>query len=335
VRKRFSPCGEPRGRVYRAIIEYSLAVCDRALLVMDESFPMDRSARRLLWQMGGYRTEVVRGATQWPGSGAPLWAPVTLYYFRLVRESADILMGTVSALYDWELPGLPEDLCLLRPDGSPWLISVSMCRLAWFEMDEIEKDRMVSRIPRLRLSQSIEAPRSHSVADIGRRRNYAPVRQPKGRVYRLVIHQALLSCDRAVLVDEGCLSRRGKSVVNMLTPYVLEKTRSSEWPGTRLPDGYEAVVYTFALQQGSAGILMNSVDRLYAWRSPSMPADLCLLRPDDTPWLVSVTYRAAAYFHLDPGEKHALTSCNPGIRLGELAPSAFDGKALFGPVAAL
>lgn len=49
------------------------------------------------------------------------------------------MLGKVAkGLYDWTAPELPDDLALLRSDGSAWLASIGHERDAWLELTQTE-----------------------------------------------------------------------------------------------------------------------------------------------------------------------------------------------------
>ncbi len=49
----------------------------------------------------------------------------TVYGYRWVPETLRMTLAASRSLQDWLHPDLPEDLCLLRQDGEPWLVSVT------------------------------------------------------------------------------------------------------------------------------------------------------------------------------------------------------------------
>jgi hypothetical protein len=42
---------------------------------------------------------------------------------------------------------------------------------------------------------------------------------------------------------------------------------------------------------------------LYEWRQPNYPEDLCLLRQDRSPWLVSIAHENDSYLCLSSGKE--------------------------------
>jgi hypothetical protein len=52
---------------------------------------------------------------------------------------------------------------------------------------------------------------------------------------------------------------------------------------------------------------------LYQWRYPDLPEDLCLLRSDETSWLVTVAHEDIGYFELFEDEWLRLQKNLPGL----------------------
>ncbi|HZB97954.1 MAG TPA: hypothetical protein VE219_05090 [Candidatus Sulfotelmatobacter sp.] len=63
----------------------------------------------------------------------------TITKFRLQEESVAILSQRAEGLYAWRGPRFPENLSLLRRDGTPWLISISAYRISYMELTPFEK----------------------------------------------------------------------------------------------------------------------------------------------------------------------------------------------------
>lgn len=135
-------------------------------------------------------------------------------------------------------------------------------------------------------------------------------KEPKGEVYRKLINLAMHFCDIALLVvrNTSYLNSSGAQVLEALEPFLLLKAKETQWPGTVLlcdelfPDN-TATVYRSRLCRESAEILKEAVDGLYSWQQPERPEDLCLLRPDGSPWLVTIAHEADSYFELTLEEK--------------------------------
>lgn len=85
--------------------------------------PMGARARLLIASLTPHL--VTEGASaEWPGT--KLSHPTaTVREYSLNDVSAHILRTAADGLYAWLSPNLPEDLCFLRADRSPWLASIA------------------------------------------------------------------------------------------------------------------------------------------------------------------------------------------------------------------
>lgn len=71
--------------------------------------------------------------------------------FRYVysRGVIDRVGRAASSIYDWRQPDRPEDLALLRADGSRWLSSDARGRRVIFTLSDPERARLVDQVPPL------------------------------------------------------------------------------------------------------------------------------------------------------------------------------------------
>ena len=63
----------------------------------------------------------------------------SLVRYALSRESVTVLQEATGGLYGWQHPGLPDNLCLYRGDGSPWLVSSAGAHIGYLEVSPFEK----------------------------------------------------------------------------------------------------------------------------------------------------------------------------------------------------
>lgn len=75
--------------------------------------------------------------------------------FDLSNESMAVL-ASVPGLYSWRQPERPEDLCLLRRDGSPWMGSIAHERDSFLELEEAEMVDLRAGVPGLELASDAE-----------------------------------------------------------------------------------------------------------------------------------------------------------------------------------
>lgn len=62
--------------------------------------------------------------------------------YRLTTEVLGVLLDTTDHLYGWRLPTLPEDLAVLRADGTAMLETIAHEREGWLFLAEAEEARL-------------------------------------------------------------------------------------------------------------------------------------------------------------------------------------------------
>jgi hypothetical protein len=139
--------------------------------------------------------------------------------------------------------------------------------------------------------------------------------EPLGAVYRALVAAAAEVCDGFVLVrrHEATITESALRVIEHLSPWLLEESEASEWPGTELL-GHTAV-YKFKATAETLAFLAQRVDRLYAWCQPDLPEDLCLLREDGSPWLATIAHEADGFLMLSEAEREDLITRVPALDL--------------------
>jgi hypothetical protein len=119
-----------------------------AILVVRMPEPLDAGARTLLDDL---RPHLVRQdwTTEWPGTrllGDRAWVG----RYELTHDCVAVLAGAASGMFQWQHPALPEDLSLLRADGTTWFASTANERAASFELSEVERRALLDDLPALR-----------------------------------------------------------------------------------------------------------------------------------------------------------------------------------------
>jgi hypothetical protein len=133
---------------------------------------------------------------------------------------------------------------------------------------------------------------------------YNLLMEPSGPSYNDLLDYALGDCKYFLLVtsqNNSQLNSRGKEILEELVPYLFRKEMKSEWPGTILLGG-EAPVFIYHYIPETVAILKMSATRLYQWQRPDLPDDLCLLRSDESPWLVTIAHENDSYLELTENE---------------------------------
>jgi hypothetical protein len=148
-------------------------------------------------------------------------------------------------------------------------------------------------------------------------------REPRGECYVKLLDLCAEHCSKFLLVvqDGVELAEEGKVLLNELAVFLLREKRGYEWPGTGFKDDatrarYRALfpaeraptILTYSLGEDSKRRLQSAVTGLYDWQQPQRPEDLCLLREDESPFLVSVAHEREAYIEVPNGVESEVRS---------------------------
>jgi hypothetical protein len=141
----FTITSEPKNKIYRDLLDYGVNECAFALIVIRPSLPLSEAGTRALKELEQYLHEE-RFSSEWPGTTLLAeTARVLLYQFG--SECASVLEELTSSLYSWQQPNLPEDLCLLRANEEPWLVSIAHERDSFLYLLEDEKSQLLKALP--------------------------------------------------------------------------------------------------------------------------------------------------------------------------------------------
>lgn len=123
--------------------------------------------------------------------------------------------------------------------------------------------------------------------------------EPAGEFYEALLDHCFTCCKYALLVVRPTisLSSRGEEALAALGSALVNKSKQSEWPGTRL-HGHEADVYLYNYNLKCKTILLRSTRALYDWQQPELPEDLCLLKSKSEPYLISIAHERDSYFKI-------------------------------------
>jgi hypothetical protein len=115
-----------------------------------------------------------------------------------------------------------------------------------------------------------------------------------------------------LVVRDGLpLNSSGRAKLDRVRPWFVGETRQREWPGTTLLSG-ESCIKEYSFDSGCCRMLSTLVEGLYGWRSPDAPEDLCLLRSEGSPALVSIAHEADSYLEITSLEMHKIELACPG-----------------------
>jgi hypothetical protein len=132
---------------YEKILDFSLDISPKMLIVINKSISSSNACERILDRLNPYLLET-KESSEWPGTilyGKT--AIVKTYSYR--KETLAIVKNITTSLYDWILPDLPEDFCLLRNDLTLWLVSISHEEDGYFYGTQNEINNLIDFIPDL------------------------------------------------------------------------------------------------------------------------------------------------------------------------------------------
>ena len=138
---------EPSGHLYRSLLDCGLGFCAKAILVVRPNLGLTREAEQLLSDLCKQDCEV-RDGREWPGT-ILFDEAARVYEMGYGVDLSDILAAAVDGVFDWQQPYRPEDLCLLRADGSPWLTSIVHERDAFLTLRDEEVAAVERQCPEL------------------------------------------------------------------------------------------------------------------------------------------------------------------------------------------
>jgi hypothetical protein len=117
---------EPTGDDYRALLRCARPQCDTAVLSIDTTREMGAPGHDVVARLAAFlRSEATSGG-------------VRRLRYQLTNACIDVL-DEAPGLFAWRQPDRPENLCLLRRDGSPWMVSIAEERIGYVELAPFEK----------------------------------------------------------------------------------------------------------------------------------------------------------------------------------------------------
>ena len=153
-----------------------------------------------------------------------------------------------------------------------------------------------------------------------KRTTYTILEEPTGEMLEQLLICSLSYCETFSVVVRHTIDVAASAlqVLEELQPFLVTKLEESEWPGTELLDE-TATVCRFKLTKETLGILCHASDSLFSWMQPELPEDLCLFRPDGTPWLVTIAHEKDGYLELSTDEMNYLVTELREIKLSAAA----------------
>ena len=108
-------------------------------------------------------------------------------------------------------------------------------------------------------------------------------------------------------------------LIDGILPYLVSKSETSEWPGTKL-FGHTATVYAFRLAAPVFELLTSYASGLYEWLQPKLPEDLSFLCFDQRPWLTTISHERDSYLTMSEMELKSILDAVPQLEVSRDEP---------------
>jgi hypothetical protein len=148
MRSVYSFITEPKGDIYRSLLDYSLNDCQYFQLIVRRDWDLSEKGKSAVEKLNSFLIKKEE-VSEWPGTKM-FGGTVTLLQFVLSLQSVKVLSQLTSGLYSYLYPHFFEDLSMLRPDGEPWLISIAHEKDGYLVLSDIEFQNITAAIPCLR-----------------------------------------------------------------------------------------------------------------------------------------------------------------------------------------
>lgn len=140
--------------------------------------------------------------------------------------------------------------------------------------------------------------------------------EPVDETYRQLLGQCAAYSSSVLMVvrEPNRLTTSAQGLLEDLRPHLLREEKVSEWPGTILLKEL-AEVYRYHLNIAVLQRLQTAARALYQWVQPDLPEDLCLVRSDESPILVTIAHERDAYLVITEREAESLLVAIPYLKL--------------------
>lgn len=139
-----------KGENYSQLLQQSLSYCSSFILVIRHSIGVNDSARDVLNRLKPFLIQR-KERSEWPGTQL-IDHTAQVRTFKLSPATATVLAETTRSLFSWTHPDLPEDLCLFREDGEPWLVTIAHEKDGYLILSPDERTALTKAIPSLQLA---------------------------------------------------------------------------------------------------------------------------------------------------------------------------------------
>lgn len=132
---------------YRALLRSVAALASSAgLIVRSPKVQLSARADSLLAALTPFLL-ATEDVDRWPGTQLIGDRKSRRFLYRLAPESIALLVSAATGIFDWVNPELPEDLHLLRADGTVVLGTVAQEEDAWLELTAAELGSLLAESP--------------------------------------------------------------------------------------------------------------------------------------------------------------------------------------------
>ena len=140
-----------KGNTYVRLLQEALNACGSFILVIRPSLDLIDSGHGVLNKLRPFLISEEE-KSEWPGTQL-LDGTAQVNSYELTLLAAEVLTEVASGLFSWTQPELPEDLCLFRADGEPWLVTIAHEEDGFMVLSADETRALTSRIPGLLLAR--------------------------------------------------------------------------------------------------------------------------------------------------------------------------------------
>lgn len=154
MRRTLEIATEPRGRTYETLLYRAFRWCAELWLVVvplpGGADPLLPAGRKVLTDLEPHLASLT-DEPEWPGTRLEGGGTGLVHRYRLHPDVLDVVAAATDRLYAWRPPELPQDLALVRGDGTPFLATVAAEEWAALALDDEERDVLGGELPELGL----------------------------------------------------------------------------------------------------------------------------------------------------------------------------------------
>ena len=121
---------------YHSLLREAGGICDAFLLIVRQGNGLSRRASDFLDELRSHQ-RTVEDVSEWPGTSL-IRGFAQKFVYDLNAVSIELLIAAANSPFYWQQPILPEDLCLLRSDGSALLVTISHEHDIYLQLKEEE-----------------------------------------------------------------------------------------------------------------------------------------------------------------------------------------------------